>query len=63
MVSPHNDKLTVLIDADNALASIVGELLAEVSRSANNSGTYRRARHTLAGLPAGGRFEGSDEDH
>jgi uncharacterized LabA/DUF88 family protein len=28
----HNDKLAVLIDADNAQASIVSELLAEVSR-------------------------------
>lgn len=32
MASPHGDKLAVLIDADNAQASIVGELLAEVSR-------------------------------
>lgn len=32
MVSPHGEKLAVLIDADNAQASIVGELLAEVSR-------------------------------
>lgn len=32
MTSPHGDKLAVLIDADNAQASIVGELLAEVSR-------------------------------
>ena len=32
MPSPHNDKLAVLIDADNAQASIIGELLAEVSR-------------------------------
>lgn len=32
MASPHNDKLAVLIDADNAQASIVGELLAEISR-------------------------------
>lgn len=31
-MSSHNDKLAVLIDADNAQASIVGELLAEVSR-------------------------------
>ena len=32
MASLNNDKLAVLIDADNAQASIVGELLAEVSR-------------------------------
>ncbi len=32
MVSPHGEKLAILIDADNAQASIVGELLAEVSR-------------------------------
>lgn len=32
MVSAQNDKLAVLIDADNAQASVVGELLAEVSR-------------------------------
>lgn len=32
MASQHNDKLAVLIDADNAQASIVSELLAEVSR-------------------------------
>lgn len=32
MALSHNDKLAVLIDADNAQASIVGELLAEVSR-------------------------------
>ena len=32
MASPHNDKLAVLIDSDNAQASIVGELFAEVSR-------------------------------
>ncbi len=32
MTSLHNDKLAVLIDADNAQASIVGELLAEISR-------------------------------
>lgn len=32
MASIHNDKLAVLIDADNAQASIVGELFAEVSR-------------------------------
>ena len=32
MTPPHGDKLAVLIDADNAQASIVGELLAEVSR-------------------------------
>ena len=32
MATPHNDKLAVLIDADNAQASVVHELLAEVSR-------------------------------
>lgn len=32
MASPHNDKLAVLIDADNAQASIISELIAEVSR-------------------------------
>jgi uncharacterized LabA/DUF88 family protein len=32
MASPHNDKLAVLIDADNAQASIIHELLGEVSR-------------------------------
>src|SRR5215207_5474194 len=32
MSNPHNDKLAVLIDADNAQASIIHELLAEVSR-------------------------------
>lgn len=32
MASPNNDKLAVLIDADNAQASIIHELLAEVSR-------------------------------
>lgn len=32
MASPSNDKLAVLIDADNAQASIIHELLAEVSR-------------------------------
>lgn len=32
MTSPHNDKLAVLIDADNAQASIVCELLAEIAR-------------------------------
>jgi len=32
MAPHHNNKLAVLIDADNAQASIVGELLAEVSR-------------------------------
>ena len=32
MTPPHGDKLAVLIDADNAQASIIGELLAEVSR-------------------------------
>jgi hypothetical protein len=30
--NPNNDKLAVLIDADNAQASIIHELLAEVSR-------------------------------
>ena len=32
MTSPTNDNLAVLIDADNAQASIIHELLAEVSR-------------------------------
>lgn len=32
MPSPNNDKLAVLIDADNAQASVIHELLAEVSR-------------------------------
>lgn len=32
MASPNNDKLAVLIDADNAQASNIHELLAEVSR-------------------------------
>lgn len=32
MSALQNDKLAVLIDADNAQASIIGELLAEVSR-------------------------------
>lgn len=32
MANPNNDKLAVLIDADNAQASIIHELLAEVSR-------------------------------
>ncbi|KAB2312876.1 NYN domain-containing protein [Betaproteobacteria bacterium SCN2] len=32
MASPNNDKLAVLIDADNAQASLIHELLAEVSR-------------------------------
>lgn len=32
MASTNNDKLAVLIDADNAQASIIHELLAEVSR-------------------------------
>ena len=32
MASPNNDKLEVLIDADNAQASIIHELLSEVSR-------------------------------
>lgn len=32
MASPQNQKLAVLIDADNAQASVVNELLAEVSR-------------------------------
>lgn len=32
MASPNNDKLAVLIDADNAQASVIHELLAEVSR-------------------------------
>ena len=32
MTSPSTDKLTVLIDSDNAHASIVSELLAEVAR-------------------------------
>lgn len=41
MTSPHNDKLAVLIDADNAQASIVGELLAEISRY--GTATVKRA--------------------
>lgn len=32
MTTSHNDKLAVLIDADNAQASLIHELLAEVSR-------------------------------
>lgn len=32
MSTAHNDKLAVLIDADNAQASVIHELLAEVSR-------------------------------
>ena len=32
MASPNNDKLAVLIDADNAQASVINELLEEVSR-------------------------------
>lgn len=32
MASQNNDKLAVLIDADNAQASVIHELLAEVSR-------------------------------
>jgi len=32
MTSPSNDKLAVLIDADNAQVSVIHELLAEVSR-------------------------------
>src|ERR1044071_906648 len=32
MSNPNNDKLAVLIDADNAQASIIHDLLAEVSR-------------------------------
>lgn len=32
MSNPNNDKLAVLIDADNAQASLIHELLAEVSR-------------------------------
>ncbi|OQX07599.1 MAG: Maebl [Desulfobulbaceae bacterium A2] len=32
MASPHNDKLALLIDADNAQASVMHELLAEVAR-------------------------------
>ncbi len=32
MASAHNDKLAILIDADNAQASIMHELLAEVAR-------------------------------
>jgi uncharacterized LabA/DUF88 family protein len=32
MATPHNDKLAVLIDADNAQASIIQQLLAEVAR-------------------------------
>lgn len=42
MATPHNDKLAVLIDADNAQASIINELMAEVSRygSATVKRTY-----------------------
>lgn len=32
MATPHNDKLAVLIDADNARAGIINELMAELSR-------------------------------
>lgn len=31
MATSHNDKLAVLIDADNAQASIINELMTEVS--------------------------------
>ena len=41
MATPHNDKLAVLIDADNAQASIIHELMAEVSRY--GTATVKRA--------------------
>lgn len=41
MATPHNDKLAVLIDADNAQASIINELMAEVSRY--GTATVKRA--------------------
>ena len=41
MASSNNDKLAILIDADNAQASIVHELLAEVSRY--GTATVKRA--------------------
>lgn len=41
MAAPHNDKLAVLIDADNAQASIIHELMAEVSRY--GTATVKRA--------------------
>lgn len=41
MANAHNDKLAVLIDADNAQASIINELLAEVSRY--GTATVKRA--------------------
>lgn len=41
MAAPHNEKLAVLIDADNAQASIINELMAEVSRY--GTATVKRA--------------------
>lgn len=41
MATPHNDKLAVLIDADNAQANIINELMAEVSRY--GTATVKRA--------------------
>jgi hypothetical protein len=41
MATSHNDKLAVLIDADNAQASIINELMAEVSRY--GTATVKRA--------------------
>lgn len=41
MATSHNDKLAVLIDADNAQAGIVNELMAEVSRY--GTATVKRA--------------------
>lgn len=41
MPSPNTDKLAVLIDADNAQASVVGELLIEVARY--GTATIKRA--------------------
>ncbi|HKR12418.1 MAG TPA: NYN domain-containing protein [Pyrinomonadaceae bacterium] len=41
MPSPNTDKLAVLIDADNAQASVIGDLLTEVSRY--GTATIKRA--------------------
>ena len=41
MPSPNTDKLAVLIDADNAQASVVGDLLTEVARY--GTATIKRA--------------------
>ncbi len=41
MATPTSDKLAVLIDADNAQASIAAELLAEVARY--GTATVKRA--------------------